>query len=106
MAAVLNSEIESRREEINTLCARFAVRRLELFGSAAGGKFDPARSDFDFLVDFHDVDGLNAFDQYFGLKEELEKVLGRRVDVVSDGAVTNRYLRQSIDRNRRLLYAA
>ena len=44
--------IESHRAEIAQLCARFGVHRLELFGSAATGAFDPARSDVDFLVEF------------------------------------------------------
>ena len=104
--SLLPSQIESHRAEIDVLCARFGVRRLELFGSAAAGTFDPSRSDFDFLVDFTEVAGLDAFNQYFGFKEELEKLFGRSVDLVSAGTVTNPYLRQSIDRNRRLLYAA
>jgi predicted nucleotidyltransferase len=42
--------IEQHRREIESLCARHGVRRLELFGSAARGQFDPAKSDVDFLV--------------------------------------------------------
>ena len=46
------AEISSHREELRELRRRFHVRRLELFGSAAGDDFDPARSDLDFLVEF------------------------------------------------------
>ena len=42
--------IEIKREELARLCVRYHVCRLELFGSAAGDRFDPARSDLDFLV--------------------------------------------------------
>jgi uncharacterized protein len=44
--------ITSHQQELLELCARFGVRRLEVFGSAAGEEFDPSRSDLDFLVDF------------------------------------------------------
>ena len=46
------AEIASHREELEELCRRFHVRRLDLFGSAASDGFDPARSDLDFLVEF------------------------------------------------------
>jgi uncharacterized protein len=46
------SEIELHQEELRALCRRFRVRRLDLFGSAARGDFDPIHSDIDFLVEF------------------------------------------------------
>ena len=44
--------IEDNRDELNQLCQRFKVHRLELFGSATAGSFDPATSELDFLVEF------------------------------------------------------
>ena len=41
--------VEEKRRELDELCRRHHVRRFELFGSAATGRFDPARSDLDFL---------------------------------------------------------
>jgi type I restriction enzyme S subunit len=49
---VLMIDIELHREELKALCWRFHVRRLDLFGSAARGDFDPERSDMDFLAEF------------------------------------------------------
>jgi predicted nucleotidyltransferase len=46
------------------------------------------------------------FDQYFGLKEELEALFGRPVDLAEEGASSNRYFLESVNRSRRLLYAA
>jgi len=109
MAANIDSiptEIDARREEIARVCAQFGVRRLELFGSAATGAFDPTRSDVDFLVEFNDGRHLGALEQYFGLKEALEALLGRTVDLVEEGASSNRYFLESINKSRRLLYAA
>ena len=106
LASELPGEIKLRRAKIDEICARFGVRRLELFGSAATGSFDPARSDLDFMVEFNPAKGIKPFDQYFGLKEELEGLFGRAVDLVMEGASSNPYFLQSVNKSRRLLYAA
>ncbi len=98
--------IASKRAEIAELCRRFHVRRLDLFGSAARGDFDPARSDVDCLVCFAPEAPQRALDAYFGLKEGLEALLGRSVDLVMQDAVVNPYLSASIERQRETLYAA
>ncbi len=98
--------IAERRSEIAELCRRYRVRRLELFGSAAGESFDPQRSDADFLVEFEPLaDGEHA-DTYFGLRESLESLLSRPVDLVMTKAIRNPYFLQAIEPTRTLLYAA
>ncbi|WP_158923464.1 nucleotidyltransferase family protein [Acidisphaera sp. S103] len=80
--------IEQHRPEIALLCQSYGVRRLEVFGSAARSTdFDPDRSDVDFLVDFARDSGLSALRQYFGFAEELERLLGRSVDLVERDAI-------------------
>ncbi|MBI4310817.1 MAG: nucleotidyltransferase domain-containing protein [Chloroflexi bacterium] len=98
--------IEEKRSEIAALCRRFYVRRLEVFGSAAGDDFDPDRSDVDLLVEFEPDFPMAALDAYFGFKEAMETLLGRPVDLVMPSAIRNPFLRESIDRSRALLYAA
>lgn len=105
-AGTIRTEIDARREAIARLCSRFAVRRLEIFGSAAAGQFDPARSDLDFLVEFDAAPGMTPFEQYFGLKESLEALFGRPADLVMAGAPQNPYFLTSLNKSRRLLYAA
>jgi len=102
---MLNS-IAARKTEIAELCRRFHVRRLDLFGSAAGGAFDPARSDFDFLVEFDADPQAMSLRTYVGLKEALETLLSRPVDLVEAGAVKNPYLLDSIERTRETVFAA
>ena len=100
-------EIELRREELRGLCRRFHVRRLDLFGSAARGDFDPERSDIDFLVEFDRGAPQHPFDAYFGLmKEALEEPFGRPVDLVEAGPVRSPYLKASIELSRENVYAA
>jgi len=75
-------EIELHRDELEALCRHFHVRRLDLFGSAARGDFDPEHSDIDFVIEFDRSAPQHPFDAYFGLKEESEVLLGRKVDLV------------------------
>ena len=102
----MHPEVLNRSAEIEQLCRRFGVRRLELFGSGATSAFDPGKSDLDFLVDLGDAQPVVYADAFFGLRESLEKLFGRPVDLVTERSVVNPYLRQGIDRGRRLLYAA
>jgi hypothetical protein len=44
--------VRQSREKLERLCRNYRVRRLELFGSAAGDEFDPSTSGLDFLVEF------------------------------------------------------
>lgn len=98
--------IASRKIELEALCERFGVHRLEIFGSAAGERFNDSRSDLDFLVDFAAASPAELADRYFGLLEELEGLFGRPVDLVMTAAIKNPYFLQGIQLSRRLLYAA
>ena len=100
------AEIASRREELEELCRRFGVRRLDLFGSATGEDFDAARSDLDFLVEFEAALPGGYADAFFGLKDSLERLFGRPVDLVAAAAIRNPYFRESVERAKVPLYAA
>lgn len=101
----MNAQIEHYRGDIEALCRRFRVRRLELFGSAAAGRAEPGRSDYDFLVEFEPLQAGTYADTYFGLLEALERLLDAPVDLVVASAIRNPYFRQSVNRNKALLYA-
>lgn len=102
----MHASVEQHRAAIEDLCRRYGVRTLDVFGSATRDDFDEARSDVDFLVEFGSrPPEMSALRQYFGLKEDLEQLLGRSVDLVS-GRVENPYLRRSVEADRELLYAA
>ena len=91
--------------EIAALCRRYGVQKLELFGSAARGDFDPGRSDVDLFYEF-DSNPSSLSDRFFGLLEDLEQLLGRKVDLVSSLDVRNPYFLQVANRHRITLYAA
>src|ERR1700747_3186388 len=81
------ADIAEKRDALAALCRRYGVTRLEVFGSAArGGGFDPDRRDADFLVIFRPV-ARNDLSALADLKEALENLLGRSVDLVEREAV-------------------
>jgi hypothetical protein len=101
----MHAYVRDRLPELTALCRRFHVKRLDLFGSGTGERFDPARSDLDFVVElFPDTE--DRVDAYFGLKEEAEKLFGRDVDLVESGAIRNRYFREELNETKELVYAA
>ena len=98
--------IERERTTIAELCRRHRVCRLEVFGSAADGTFDPKRSDLDFLVEYFPLSPGEHYEAYFGLWEELEALFERKVDLVEPQAMRNPYFIRRVDESRKLLYAA
>jgi len=98
--------IEQHRSEVATLCSRFGVQSLEVFGSAADGTFDPAHSDIDFLIEFLEDDAGILFERYFELQQALEQLFGRKIDLVTPSALKNPYLIAAVNKSRQPLYAS
>jgi hypothetical protein len=102
----MKSMVEEKRREIDDLCRRHRVRRLELFGSSAGDRFDPRTSDLDFLVEFEGLAPAEHARCYFGLLFALTDLFGREVDLVETAAIRNPYFLRAIANDRVILYAA
>lgn len=98
--------IEQHLPEIELLCRKYGLKKLELFGSAATGEFDPDHSDVDFFYIFDESDKSRLADRFFGLWEDLQQLLGREVDLVSALDAKNPYFLQVANRQRVTLYAA
>jgi predicted nucleotidyltransferase len=96
--------VAEHHEAIASLCRELHVERLDLFGSATRPDFG-SKSDVDVLVLFDRRRG-QLFNRYFELKEGLERIFNRPVDVVLDDSVRNPYLRQAIDRKRIKVYGS
>jgi len=88
---VAPTEVKQHRDQILEIAKQYGASRVRLFGSVVQGNSTPA-SDLDLLVHF-DVDR-SLLDQV-GLKQDLEDLLGRPVDVVDDEAL-HRSLRDRI----------
>lgn len=97
--------VADKLKEIEALCRKYRIARLDLFGSATTGKFDPATSDLDFLVDL----GESIPDAPWRLVDlglDLEALLGRPAHLTSMNAMANPYLIASVTKGREKLYDA
>ena len=99
--------VEEKIDELKQLCEKYSVVCLEIFGSAASdARFDEERSDLDFLVEFQKLEENQYADTYFGLMFALQDLFNRPVDLVMTEAIRNPYFKTSVDRSRKVLYAA
>jgi predicted nucleotidyltransferase len=99
----MNPIIEAKKPEIIALCRRYGVVKLDLFGSATGPNWNPDSSDFDFIIEFDDY-GPGIARRFVGFGDDLEALLGRKVDLVSNRAMRPRF-RKSADRSREVVLA-
>lgn len=98
--------LEGKHEAIAVLCRQFGVLRLDSFGSAAKGSFDPETSDLDFVMTFADCGLTGDAKRYLRFAEALEALFARPVDVICEGSVRNPYFREEIAETRRSVYVA
>lgn len=87
----INELLRSKRNEIFQIAARHGARNIRLFGSVARGESRPD-SDLDLLVEMEQ--GRSLLD-LVELWQDLEELLGRKVDVITDGGVSP-YLKDRI----------
>lgn len=99
----VQKEIEAHGAEIAEICSRLGVRRLELFGSAMR---DGLPRDLDFLVDLGERPPGDYAAAYFALRESLETLFARPVDLVTPAGLENPYFRRRVEQEKTLLYAA
>ncbi len=95
--------IESNLEKVIEICKTHFVERIFVFGSILSDKFSK-KSDIDFLIKFQGVDLLEYFDNYLDLKNKLEILFDRNIDMVEEQTLRNPYLIASINRNKKLLW--
>ncbi len=98
--------VKDKIKEIGALCKQYGITKLELFGSAATGEFDEAKSDLDFLVEFERSESTNAFHQYFDFLFAVEKLFDRHVDLVHANCMKNPYFIESVNKSRTPVYPA
>lgn len=92
-------------EALAAVCRACRVKALYAFGSVVSGEHREA-SDLDFLVEFEAGGAEGAFDRFMTLKESLEGLYGRRVDLLALKPFRNPVFQAEVDRSRRLIYAA
>jgi predicted nucleotidyltransferase len=104
--------VENNIPTIIELCKKHKLKSLYLFGSATDSKYFNEKSDIDFLYEY-DLQNYPEWDKgdfdivinYFTLKENLEEILGRKVDLIPD-KLRNPYFIKSVEGSKKLIYAS
>ena len=92
--------ISEIQEKITPILQLYGVKKASIFGSVARGD-DRPDSDIDLLVEL--IPGSMDLIQYIGLKHKLEDVLGKDVDLVSEGNI-NRHMEPYIRPELKTIY--
>lgn len=97
--------IELNLQRILDLCRLHRVKSLSVFGSILTDRFND-QSDVDLLVDFEPVnhDESDYVGNYFDLKESLEKLFNRKVDLIEYGMNLNPIFKALVDKKKLLIY--
>jgi predicted nucleotidyltransferase len=95
--------IESNIEKIRQLCSTHKVNKLFVFGSVLQDSFNK-ESDIDLVVDFSNIALEEYADNYFDLKEQLESIFHRPVDLLEEKGIRNAFLKKQIDIEKKLIY--
>lgn len=95
--------VTNKIEDLKRLCVLHQVEKMYLFGSALNASFNE-HSDIDLLVKFKSIDLTNYYDNYIGFKENLETLLGHKVDLVEEQTLRNPILINAINKSKELIY--
>lgn len=85
----LITSLRERQSEIAELCRTYGVRKLDVFGSATTGEFDPGTSDYDFVIDFSEYSP-GVATRFIAFGDALEALLGMPVDFMFDRSMKPR----------------
>ncbi len=97
------NQIEQYTPEIIQLCKTHRVKSLYAFGSVLTDKFNE-KSDVDLIVDFTNMVIEDYADNYFNLKFSLQDLVKRPIDLLEEKAIKNPYFRESVNKQRQIIY--
>ena len=99
--------LEKNLARMTDACRRYGVTRLSAFGSAAREDGMREDSDVDLIAEFGPSnDGRGLADRYLDFAEEAERVLGRKVDLLTENSIRNPVFRSQVEVDRKVLYEA
>lgn len=102
----MNKILVEKLPQVAELCRLVGVRQLDAFGSVVRDDFDEETSDLDFLVELQEVPTIAYGRACFRLKEGLEEMFGRSVDLLTIKSLVNPYLRKRVFEEKCAVYAA
>ena len=94
---------DSEINAIKHVCEKHKVKHLYAFGSVLGKEYGPS-SDVDLLVEINSTDPYEYTDHYYGLLEDLESILKRKIDLLEVRAQRNEYVQRELDKSKVAIY--
>ena len=90
-------------ERIKHVCYEYRVKKFSVFGSVLTDDFS-SNSDIDFVVDFDENDPIKYTDLYFQIKDKLEQILNRQIDLIEERGIKNSFFKKEIDKTKVVIY--
>ena len=100
----MEQTVVDKLPEVRTLCRKYNVRKLELFGSAATTRFDSQSSDVDFIVEFAPMAPREHTHSFLGMWEDLKRLFNRDVDLLELDGLKNPYFLIEIEPTRKVVF--
>jgi uncharacterized protein len=97
--------IEQHIDQITSICQKRKVKSLWVFGSVLNPSLFNENSDVDVVIEFEKIDERDYADNYFTLKEELEKTFQHEVDIVSEQFLRNPIFIHQLNTTKRLVFS-
>ncbi len=94
---------EPKINQIKELCKSNKVKSLFAFGSVTREDFNES-SDIDLVVDFEELDPFKYTDLYFNVKNKLEEILKRHVDLLEERGIRNEIFRKQLENTKVKIY--
>ena len=94
---------EKNIERIKQACNELRVKKISVFGSVLTNDFS-SNSDIDFVVDFEENDPIKYTDLYFQLKDKLEQILKRKIDLIEERGIKNSFFKKEIEKTKVVIY--
>ena len=101
----MNSIITEKVNELKTLCNKYSVKSMYVFGSVCTEKFNDT-SDIDILISFDELSIEQYTDNYFELHYKLQDLFGRKIDLLTEKSLSNPYFIKGVEQTKQLIYAA
>lgn len=101
---MLNAVLANQLSNVTRILRENGVKRAYAFGSVCTDQFK-SDSDVDLLIAFDDaLDPLEYGENYFTIAHELESLLSRPVDLVTERSLKNPYFIASVNKTKTIIY--
>ncbi len=95
--------VRNKKEQFLQLCKSHRIKNLFAFGSSVQGEFN-SESDIDLLVEIDESSPISRGEILISLWDQLESFFNRKVDLLTNQSLKNPFLKENIDKTKRLIY--